>query len=225
MTTEKGFGMTKKNFFFYFCRISEKIFLILTPINNVFMSDKSQITSLKTGDIRCFEEIYNTYYSVLVNYAESITKDKCMAEDAVSDVFLKLWENRDRIAIEGSLKPYLFKSVYNQCLNELKHIQVQNEYRDFFLHHPAVYDDGSDYPLSGIIENEINTILQVALERLPEQCRKIFVMSRIDGLKHEEIAQELNISIRTVRTQIHRALSKLRVVLKDYMPLLLLLLK
>jgi RNA polymerase sigma-70 factor (ECF subfamily) len=187
------------------------------------MSEKFHINALKTGEIRLFEEIYNTYYPVLCNYAASITKEQSMAEDAVSEVFMKLWEKRDSTEIEGSLKSYLFKSVYNHCLNTLKHIHVQNQYRDFFLYHPPLNEEGTDYPLSGVIENEINDILQKTIEQLPEQCRKIFIMSRIDGLKHEEIAQKLDISINTVRTQIHRALGKLRIELKDFLPFLLIL--
>jgi RNA polymerase sigma-70 factor (ECF subfamily) len=163
------------------------------------------------------------YYPVLYNYAVSITKTQTAAEDAVSEVFLKLWEGRSNTVIENSLKSYLFKSVYHQCLNTLKHIRVQDKYRDFFLHHPALSEDGTDYPLAGIIENEISAILQKTIDQLPEQCRKIFIMSRIDGLKHEKIAQELGVSINTVRTQIHRALKKLRIELKDFLPVLLLL--
>ena len=189
------------------------------------MSGEFHITSLKTGDKKIFEEIYNMYYPVLCNYAVGITKELSIAEDAVSEMFLKLWEERDTIVIESSLKSYLFKSVYHQCLNALKHVRVQDKYRDFFLHHLPLSEDTTDYPLSGVIENEIKEILQKTLEQLPEQCRKIFIMSRFDGMKHEEIAQELGISINTVRTQIHRALAKLRVELKDYLPLLLMLLK
>jgi len=183
------------------------------------MSEYEHTTMQKTGDKRLFEEIFHSYYPVLCNYAASITKEQTMAEDAVSEVFLKLWEGRDSIVIESSLKSFLFKSVYHQCLNALKHIHVQNKYRDFFLHHPPLSDEGgADYPLSGVIENEINAILNQTIEQLPEQCRKIFTMSRIDCMKHEEIAQELGISINTVRTQIHRALGKLRIALKDFLP-------
>jgi len=178
---------------------------------------------MKTGDIQLFEEIYHTYYPVLYHYAVSITKDQGMAEDAVSEVFLKMWEARNSTVIESSLKSYLFKSVYHQCLNSLKHIRVRDNYRNFFLHHPPLLEDETDYPLSGVIENEINTILHKTIDQLPEQCRKIFVMSRIDDLKHEEIAQQLSISINTVRTQIRRALEKLRIELKDFLPLILLL--
>ena len=175
------------------------------------------MTTLKTDDIRLFEEIFQMYYPVLCNYAASITKDQSMAEDAVSEVFMKLWESRENIVIEKSLKSFLFKSVYHQCINVLKHHRVQDKYRDFFLHHPPLSDDEADYPLSGLIENEINDIMFQTIGQLPEQCRKIFTMSRIDGLKHEEIAHELDVSINTVRTQIHRALGKLRIALKDFL--------
>ena len=182
------------------------------------MPEHDHIKTLKTGDIRLFEEIFHAYYPVLCNYAANITKEQTMAEDAVGEVFLKLWEGRESIVIESSLKSFLFKSVYHQCLNVLKHVRVQNKYRDFFLHHPPINEDEADYPLSSLIENEINDILNQTIEQLPEQCRKIFTMSRIDCMKHEEIAQELGISINTVRTQIHRALGKLRIALKDFLP-------
>lgn len=169
-------------------------------------------------DVRLFEDAYHTYCPILYNYAVSITKTQTVAEDAVSDVFLKLWETRNNTTIEHSLKAYLFKSVYHQCINTLKHARVEDQYRDFFLHHLPLDKAGTDYPLSGLIESEITTILQKTVEKLPEQCRKIFTMSRIDGMKHEEIAQGLNISIHTVRTQIHRALEKLRIELKDFLP-------
>ena len=188
------------------------------------MSESFSISALRSGDVRLFEEIYNTYYPVLYNYALSITKTQIIAEDAVSEVFTRLWEGRREIMIDSSLKSYFFKSVYHQCLNMLKHIRVQNKYREFFLHHLPLEGDETGHPLSGIIENEINVILQKTIDLLPEQCRKIFIMSRIDNMKHEEIAQKLNISINTVRTQIHRALGRLRIELKDFLPIFFLLL-
>ena len=184
------------------------------------MPGEDYIIALKTDDVRLFEKIYNTYYAVLYNYAVSITKEQTLAEDAVSEVFLKLWEGRNSIEIENSLKSYLFKSVYHQCLNALKHVFVQDQYRDFFLHHLPVNEEEADYPLANLIEKEIKDILQKTIEKLPEQCRKIFIMSRIDGIKHEKISQKLGISINTVRTQIRRALEKLRIELKDFLLLL-----
>ena len=173
--------------------------------------------TLKTDNIRLFEKIYNTYYPVLYNYAVTITKDSALAQDAVSEIFLKLWESRNQIRIEQSLKSYLFKSVYHQCLNKVKHAWVQYQYRDFFLHHPPLSQDGTGYPLAQVIEREINDILLRTIEKLPEQCRKIFIMSRIDCMKYECISQHLGISVNTVRTQIRRALEKLRIELKDFL--------
>jgi RNA polymerase sigma-70 factor (ECF subfamily) len=181
------------------------------------MVDNEHIEALKSGNVKLFEEIYHHYFPSLYNYALNITKNRTHAEDAVSEVFLNLWENRENIQIETSLKAYLFKSVYHGCLNILKHIQIQEKYRDFFIHHTPDELSSSDYPLSDVIEHEINEILQKTIEKLPEQCRKIFVMSRLEGIKHEKIAHELGISINTVRTQIRRALEKLRIELKDYL--------
>ena len=172
---------------------------------------------LMSDSVSLFEAVYNMYYKGLCNYAETITKEKSMAEDAVSEVFLKMWEARDSIIIKGSLKAYLFRSVYNQCINMIKHVNVQNKYRGFFNHHLPLNHYDTHYPLSYVIENEINDILNKSIEELPYKCRKIFTMSRIDGMKHEEIANELNISVNTVRTHIRRALEKLRNELKDFL--------
>ncbi len=189
------------------------------------MSETPHIAALRTGNMQLFEEMYHAYFPGLYNYAIGITKNQTIAEDAVSEVFLRLWEGRNDTVIETSLKSYLFKSVYHQCLNMLKHIRVQDKYKDFFLRHVSPDEESLNFPLSDVIENEITEILHKTIEKLPEQCRRIFVMSRIDGMKHEEIAQELHISINTVRTQIRRALGKLRIELKDFLPMLLFLLK
>lgn len=186
------------------------------------MSEEYHISLLKTDDIRLFKELYNAFYAVLFNYAVTITKEQTLAEDAVSEVFLKLWERRKDIVIEHSIKSYLFKSVYHQCLNTLKHTSVQHQYRDFFLYHLPINENGTDYPLENVMEHEINDILRRTIQKLPEQCRKIFIMSRIECKKHEIISQELGISINTVRTQIRRALEKLRVELKDFLPVFIL---
>ncbi len=168
-----------------------------------------------------FEETYITYFPLLYNYALVITKDQAAAEDVVSEIFLKLWEEQHSLVIGKSLKSYLFKSVYNQCLNILKHKKVQRKYEDFFKHLQLLNEGGADYPLSTLLENEITETLQKAIEKLPPQCRKIFDMSRNENMTHEEIAIELGVSVNTVHTQIRRALEKLRIELKDFLPFLL----
>ena len=175
----------------------------------------------KDGDIALFEEIYTTYFPLLYNYAFTITKDRAEAEDAVGDVFLKLWENRHLLIIETSVKSYLFKSVYNLCINILQREEVRQKYENYIKHLQYVNENDSDYPLSTLIENELTEILREAIEKLPPQCRKIFEMSRTEQLSHEEIARELGISINTVHMQIKRAITKLRIELKDFLEIFL----
>lgn len=177
------------------------------------------------GDNKAFEYIFKTYFGYLLNYSRQILKDTDAAEEIVESTFLNLWENRTHITLETSLKSYLFKSVYNNCLNYLKHQHVKERYVLYFKHHTQTDDLGNiistEYPFSQLMEKELDDIIVKAINNLPTQCREIFTMSRYQLLKNEEIAQKLNISVNTVRTQISRALTKLREDLKDYLPFFL----
>ena len=175
----------------------------------------------KNGDAAIFEEIYTTYFPLLYNYAFTIVKNRAEAEDAVGDVFLKLWEEKHLRNIETSVKSYLFKSVYNQCINILQREEVREKYANYVQHLQYVNENDSDYPLSSLIESELTETLQKAIEKLPPQCRKIFEMSRMEQMTHEEIARKLGVSINTVHMQIKRALGKLRIELKDFLEILL----
>lgn len=187
--------------------------------------ERNVFESFTKGDEKAFEYIFKTYFSYLVNYAGQILKNKDSAEEIVETVFLNLWENKSEIKLETSLKSYLFKSVYNHCLNYIKHSHVKERYVLYFKHHVSTDADGNiisaEYPMSQLIEKELGEMLEQAVGALPPQCREIFVMSRYQNLKNEEIAQKLNVSVNTVRTQISRALAKLRENLKDYLPLLM----
>ena len=173
----------------------------------------------KEGD----ECAFKSYYNFLFNYAGQILKNADMAEEAVENAFINLWENRSTLIIDTSIKSYLFKSVYHNCLNQIKHLKVKERYLLYFKHHIAANrgdaDEYTDYPLSRLIEKEMDLALEQALNKLPSQCREVFLLSRHDNLKNEEIAEKLGISVNTVRTQISRALSKLSTYLKEYLPL------
>lgn len=189
--------------------------------------ERNVFESFTKGDEKAFEYIFKTYFSYLLNYARQILKDTDAAEEIVESVFLNLWENKSEIKLETSLKSYLFKSVYNHCLNHLKHAQVKERYVLYFKHHVSTDSEGNiisaDYPISNLIEKELSEIIEKSIQDLPAQCREVFMMSRYQNLKNEEIAQKLNISVNTVRTQISRALAKLRESLKEYLPLAFLL--
>jgi len=188
-------------------------------------NEKNIFDNLRMGDEKAFEYVFNTYYARLYNYAKIILKNNHEAEEVVEETFIKIWENRSKIIIDTSLKSYLFRSVYNLCLNQIKHTDVQNRYKAYFTQHVLSDEHGqflnNDFPLSSIIEKELENSIEQAIQSLPEYCREIFLMSRYQNLKNEEIAEKLGVSINTVRTQISRALAKLRELLKEYIPFLL----
>lgn len=193
------------------------------------LNELSYFDLIKNGDEKAFEAMFRFYYKPLYNYARELLKDEYLAEEVIEDIFVRLWENRTQIKIESSLKSYLFKSTYHNCLNRIKHKEVEDKYKTFFLHHMPVGESNEalsdEFPLSDILGAELEVMISKAIESLPDQCRQVFMMSRFQQMKHEEIAEKLNISVNTVRTHIARALQKLRIELKDYLPFLLIFLQ
>lgn len=182
--------------------------------------EKDLIARLKDGDQTAFELLFHFYYPGLVMYSTQFTTDRTEAEEIVQDFFVRLWQRHPLISLTDSLKSYLFLSVKNGCLNYLKHKKVEEKYiRQMceLSNHHLVYDP--DLYLSSELQEKVKQ----AIDLLPEKCREIFIMSRIRGLKNEEIADDLHISKRTVETHISKALKVLRVELKDYVGLIILL--
>lgn len=182
--------------------------------------EKDLIARLKDGDQTAFELLFHFYYPGLVIYSTQFTTDRIEAEEIVQDFFVRFWQRHQQISLTDSLKSYLFLSVKNGCLNYLKHKKVEEKYirqMTELSNHHLVYDP--DLYLSSELQEKVKN----AIDLLPERCREIFIMSRIRGLKNEEIADDLHISKRTVETQISKALKVLRVELKDYVGLVILL--
>ncbi|MFC2120773.1 RNA polymerase sigma-70 factor, partial [Bacteroidota bacterium] len=149
----------------------------------------------------------------LLFYAKKIVKEIESAEEIVQDVFMNLWEKRKAPGIHTSLKSYLFRAVHNHALNKIKHNQVELKYQDYYIN---LYKSYSKDIAGGTPEPFVKEKIQESISKLPEQCRRIFVLSRIDGLKHKEIAEKLAISPKTVEVQIRKASILLREKLKDY---------
>ena len=143
-------------------------------------------------------------------------------ENIVQDVFLVLWEKKDELELSCTLTTYLFTLVKNRCLNFLRHKLIEEEYNTQLkdeLGFKLYALESLEYSYHS--EKELQEIIQRALDTLPERCREVFIKSRIEGLKYKEISDELGISVNTVENHIVTALKKLRVELKDYLPLLL----
>lgn len=191
-----------------------KIFLL----QSVVLSEQEIIGAIREGNERIFEEIFRKYYQSLCNYANSILKEMDEAEEVVQNLFLSIWEKRSDLEISISLKSYLYRAVHNHCLNRIKHLKVREEYQQYAVN---FYDASYESVSQTVMKNELETKIEEAIRKLPEQCRLIFRMSRFEELKYHEIAEQLELSPKTVENQIGKALKILRVELAEYLPLLL----
>ena len=168
---------------------------------------------MRRGDEAVFDAVFRRWYEPLCHYAARLTDDDMdEAEDLAQQVFVKLWEQRDRLDIAWSLKAYLYKAVHNAALNRLRAANTRSKYLDYnaaqLENTPIQPDDNA---------RELTERLQKALDMLPPQCRHVFELSRFEDLKYREIADQLGISIKTVETQMGKALRLLRFQLTDYL--------
>ncbi|HEY5750873.1 MAG TPA: RNA polymerase sigma-70 factor [Chryseolinea sp.] len=178
------------------------------------------IITLKTGDITAFEMLFRTYYQPLCNYAYTFVQDRDEAEEIVQSTFLNVWEKRDNLSIHTGVKPYLYAMVRNASLNVLKHEKIKQQHVTMEL---AVAERSVESVTRTVMASELETKIYKAMDKLPEQCRLVFKLSRFEELKYSEIAEQLNISIKTVENQMGKALKIMRDQLKDYLPLLIIL--
>ena len=173
------------------------------------MEESTVYNQLKEGIESAFESLFKELYAPLSGYAVKYLKDLDHSEEVVQDVFCTLWEKRQTISITTSISAYLYTSVRNRCLNEIRRqkntaIQINQEIEEI-----------SDAD-SRIEEIELDQRIEQAVQDLPEMSRKVFEMSRYDGMKYKEIADKLGVSVKAVEANMSRALKKMRNDLKDY---------
>lgn len=165
-----------------------------------------------------FDKIYVSYFTRLHRFAKEYVMSDEDAENIVQDVFMMLWEKRRVLNVQISLTAYLFSLVKNKCIDYLRRKVIAEEYKQELNMKLSSLEEISRAFAS---DEDIEKFIQNAINKLPKRCREIFIMSRIEGKKYQEIADELNISVNTVENQMSIALKKLRVELKEYLPLLL----
>jgi len=183
------------------------------------VNEAGLIALLGKQDEKAFEDVFKTYYGSLHAYAFTLLKDEPMAEEMVQNVFFKLWDRSGTITISGSVAAYLYRAVHNECLNYLKHLKVRSEHQLHVSHRAGHNTDSA----SGRLHlKELDERLRQALNDLPEQCRTIFQLSRFEELRYREIADRLGISVKTVESQMGKALKILRSKLVDFLVLILL---
>lgn len=169
---------------------------------------------IRKSDLKAFETLYRKLYRVLCYYSSQITHDNNLSEEIVQDVFFKIWQEREIIRIKTSFKSYIFQSVRNQSINELKR---KNALKNA-VNKPAADDlwkyvldniEANEFIIEKIISEETSDAIEEAIEVLPSQCRQVFRMSRLEGKTNEEIASILGLSINTVKAHIYSALIKI----------------
>ena len=152
------------------------------------------------------DQLFNEYYGDLCRKAFRILNNKVISEDIVQDVFLKLWENRKKIHIQTSLKAYLSRMVFNESISYLR----KNKELIDFSDNIEIEDIHSNFTDEKIDQNELKGIIDNAINKLPPACKTIFLLSRFDKLTYKQIAEKLDISIKTVENQMGKALKILR---------------
>ena len=172
---------------------------------------------IRSGDRKAFEQAFRAWYRVLCAYALPILRDKDEAEEAVQNVYYNIWAKRENIQVTGPLKSYLYRAVHNECLNRIKHLKVRAAYADDYRSVNSTHTTSE----KSIETKELGRQISSAIGSLPEQCGLVFRMNRFENMKYAEIAEKLNISVKTVESHMGKALKILRVKLADYMPLVI----
>jgi len=189
----------------------------MTVINGI--KEETLIQRLINGDQTAFELLFRFYYPGLVTFASQIVLDTDEAEEIVQEFFVKLWTGRKEIRKSDTLKSYFFSSVKNRALNVLKKEKINEKVREELQ---IMIETDRLYQPDLFVESELQSRIKSAFEKLPPRTNEVFSLSRFKGFSNDEIATQLNISKRTVETQISNALKILREELKDYMFMLLL---
>jgi len=178
--------------------------------------------SIQGRDKGVFEHFYKEHYKLFYLAACQYLKDGALAEEVVNDVFLRIWEGAAQIDIQTSLRSYVYRAVVNRSINELGKGKKDRVHRKELARRPEETTE-----IREMETNELKVKLYEAIDRLPDQCRKVFMMSRFEEMKQQEIADRLHISIKTVKNHITHALKQLHAVLSDWhsLPVWIILLK
>ncbi|EHQ25163.1 RNA polymerase sigma-70 factor [Mucilaginibacter paludis] len=168
-------------------------------------TDLKYLEGIRNKEHSAFTSLYRKYYKVLVLASDKYVKEIDVAKEIVQDVFLKMWEQPFELDNEASIKSYLYRSAINSSLNHIK------REKNISQHHLKIANDVTYDSLEDLhAEQELKILIYNEIELLPAQCKKVFKLSRFEGLKYREIAVLLNISEKTVENHMIKALKTLR---------------
>ncbi len=185
------------------------------------LASKEILQKIISGDESSFEKVYRFFYPRLNYFSKQYLLDAEAAKNVVQDVFTELWDKRRSLRDDTNLQAWLFTVTKNKSLKVISQLKSKENYSNFIKARQLEvnYKSLSDFDTSNFVFGELQSRIQASLEKLPPSCRKIFEMSRFEDKKNREIAEELNLSVKTVEAQISKALRSLKTDLKDYLPL------
>ena len=173
-----------------------------TDQTDLILWEKTQI-----GDVTAFEMLFEKYYTLLYQFTGRFIRDAQTAENLVQDFFVKIWTERKTLQINTNLKTYFYISLKNNALNFINSQRLPAKYVTFLLNQSGLTENPEDQ----CINSEMHRTVHQAINKLPEKCRQIYLMKKYDNLSYQEIADIMDISVNTVKTQIKRALKKLQI--------------
>lgn len=169
---------------------------------------------IRNGEIKAFETVFRAYYQSLCLFSFRYLKRTDLAEEIVQEIFVNIWDKRSDLQLETSLKSYLFRAVHNNSLKYLQHQKVVGKHARYQIERKELF---FEEPVNNIQVAELKNLLEKAFSSMPQKTREIFELSRNEGLKYQEIADNLGISIKTVEAHMGTALKILRENLKEYL--------
>lgn len=182
--------------------------------------EKEIYIKIKQGDEKSFDILFKSYFPALCHYAFDILRDKESARELVINIFIKIWESRDSLNISTTIKGYLFRMVHNQSLNFIRDKKAENKPEIFSLddrQHISFLINLQTPPevIEKLFNEHIESRLKLALDNLPPQCKEIFILCRFGNLSYPEAAKKLNLALSTVKTQMARAITKLKIIVDE----------
>ena len=180
------------------------------------------LKGIQSANQKSFGYLIQLYFNPITLYAKSIVLDAELAKEIVQDVFLKIWDNRDSLEIKTSLKAYIYQMTHNLCIDHLRNRANKRNlnlisYDDLKLRLEIFELEDHDSLFDKLFTEQMEAAIHHAIEELPEQCREVFILSRYESLSYPQISKELNISLSTTKTQMVRAMHKLKDALKDFL--------
>ncbi|MCL3779258.1 RNA polymerase sigma-70 factor [Prolixibacteraceae bacterium JC049] len=189
----------------------------------ISVSDIEVVRSLRNSEEHMFDMLFNNYFPRLVFFAREYVNDEEMAKNLVQDSFTTLWSKRKELEESININAWLYTTVKFHCLNYLRSKKVVSDFNKEETiakqHIHLNYYSLSELDTTAMAFTEIEQIVEATLVQLPEQCQRVFRMSRFEDKKNREIAEELGIVVKTVEAHMSKALKSMRVALRDYLPM------